>query len=216
MGVLSAPTSEQKDFIRTAVKRDLRLICSAWSVALGESESISFGTAGDGGGGAPSDEAEMTFRSRNAENWIAEVKPTLALLLKLADGSVPGERTWTGPFDPPKLVGSFCAAADDLVDVWPMRIDRVWRKLSRLASIAAKHWPATPKKGQVVDGVKIGDRGNFTEMCTECGSSIGGNAADPVARIDGKPYHRKPCYNTVFVRTKRRAARTTTGESPAW
>lgn len=203
------PSTEQKDFIKTAVRKDIQLICQAWPKAVEESLTATYGRQdGSSGSGEVDESREMTFRSQNAEAWVADVKPTLALVLRLADaGKVPGERQWTGSFDPPKLVGTFCAAADDIVDLWPVRVDRLWKRLSRLASIAAKHWPETPRKGEVIDGVKVLDKGNFTEMCTECEGSIGGNATDPLARIDGKPYHRKPCYQTVVQRRARSRAR---------
>lgn len=85
---------------------------------------------------------------------------------------------------------------------------RKWlRDLTRLANEAKRRWPPTPKAGDVIEGVKVLETASAVEICTECHSPIGGNAADPLARIDGQPYHRQPCYNTV----KRRRARVHTG-----
>lgn len=84
-----------------------------------------------------------------------------------------------------------------------MNFDKLLSRIHGLANTARNEWPTTPKVGQVVDGVKVGQRNDSTEVCAECGKVALGNAADPIVRIDGKPYHRQPCYNTVYVRRQR-------------
>jgi hypothetical protein len=77
------------------------------------------------------------------------------------------------------------------------------RDLTRLANDAKRIWPAQPKAGDVIDGVKVLEKASTAVICVECGAPIGANAADPLARIDGRPFHRRPCYDTVSQRRRR-------------
>lgn len=43
----------------------------------------------------------------------------------------------------------------------------------------------------------------MVETCQECGKPVTGGRADPIVRVDGRPFHRKPCYNTAWRRKKR-------------
>ena len=88
--------------------------------------------------------------------------------------------------------------------MWPVNFGSLRDRVFELADQARKEWPETPRKGEVVDGVKIGARTSQIETCVECGKVIGGGAADPLARIDGKPLHRTPCYQTRWQRNKRK------------
>lgn len=76
--------------------------------------------------------------------------------------------------------------------------------LTRLANEAKTRWPQIPRAGEIIDGVKVLEKTPTVEICVECDSPIGANAADPLARIDGLPYHRRPCYQTVWARNSRR------------
>ena len=40
-------------------------------------------------------------------------------------------------------------------------------------------------------------------LCTKCGRPILGGADDPLARIEGEPYHRTPCYRSERQRIRR-------------
>ena len=142
-----------------------------------------------------------------AGRWLTAARRSLMLLLWASPADEPGERRWTGPFHPPRLRSTFKRAAEDVVELWPTNVAVLIEKIHVLANTARREWPPTPKVGQTVDGVVVGSRGDTSEVCTECGRVVGANASDPLARIDGKPYHRVPCYQTVWQRNRRRAQR---------
>lgn len=207
------PSPEQRAMIQDSCRRDIRAICAAWPAALDESQAHGYGSGFDPNGtgitgktvGDPTGDRAM--RPDEAHLWLSEARRTLALLLKLADTSrVRNERQWTGSFDPSRLTESFCAAADEIIDTWPLRVQRILDRLTYMASTAAAKWPPTPRKGQVIDGIEVGKSAPPLERCVECGDLILATVTDPLARIDGNPYHRKPCYNTVYVRRRRAVA----------
>ena len=83
----------------------------------------------------------------------------------------------------------------ELVELWPKNVMKLFQRLYDLANEAMSEWPATPRKGQTIDGIVIGQKSSSIEMCVHCGESVFGGAADPIVRIDGKPYHKSTCYH---------------------
>lgn len=226
----NAPSPAQKERITEVVEQDVRRICRAWPLAVDEASVR--GYRSNGGGVVPTEvrvdpsdplhtrRSALTsakpaafgdptgsdaLRDDLAMRWLTDARTSLLFLLATSAMQAPGERRWSGAFDPHKLEGSLCMAARDIVELWPMRVQGLLDKISRLAFDAAKAWPPTPRKGDVIDGVTVGGKSTTVEDCTECGGPIAGGAGDPLARIDGRPYHRTPCYQTVWQRNRRRA-----------
>ncbi len=137
-----------------------------------------------------------------ASRWIADARRLLALLLRLS----PSVQV-NGAFYPPRLRSALKRAAEEVVSIWPRNVALLFQRIHRLANVARREWPPTPEAGTKVGAVVVGQRGDESEVCTECKAPIGANAEDPLARIDGRPYHRRPCYQTVWQRQKRQASR---------
>ena len=151
-----------------------------------------------------------------AERWLAAARGYLSALLRFTSTEIAGSRKWTGPFYPVgfdarnRRKKDFHAAATELVEWWPRGCGHFIDQIIKLGGIAMTQWPPEVKIGETVETpegpVTRGAR-RTVETCTECGTVIGANAEDPLARIDGKPYHRSPCYQTVWQRNRRRVAR---------
>lgn len=161
-------------------------------------QGSSFGDPTGNAGIAPAGEAAA---------WLYDARGVLGLLLRSSGTEVWGERKWTGPFNPPAIIQTLKAAVGDVIEFWPTGTDRVLARLHDLANVARREWPPTPKPGTVVptpDGtVTVGKRGSVIEMCAECKQVIGGGAADPLRRLDGQPYHLRPCWETARKRKQR-------------
>ena len=187
----------------------IRTICAAWDQAEWDAASRGYPAGSLGNIGSSWDTSDPTgdaaMRADYADDWLRRARLHTLTLLRLSAESVGRERRWTGPFRPSLLTETLVLCGTDLVELWPVNFGSLVLRFYGLSDQAKKQWPPTPRKGEVVDGVKVGDRGNSVEMCAECGKPIGATAADPLARIDGKPLHRKPCYNTVYVRNRRKA-----------
>ena len=186
----------------------IRTICGAWELARWDAASRGYPAGSLGNIGSSSDTSDPTFaaatRPDYADDWIRRVTKYSLVLLR-ASGATNHERRWTGPFSPPAMTETLVLCSSDLVELWPMNFGSLILRFYDLSDQAKKQWPPTPRKGEVVDGVKVGERASSVVPCTECGEPIAATAADPLARIDGKPYHRTPCYNTVYVRNRRKA-----------
>ncbi len=142
-----------------------------------------------------------------ASVWLERSDREIRLLISLTSAEAPGERRWTGRHDElPNLRETAKRAAADLIETWPRNIARLIGSIERLANDAAAEWPPTPKPGTTVDGVKIGGRAPDLEYCAECKQPVTGGPDDPIARVDGKPYHRRPCYMTAYMRRQRAGA----------
>jgi hypothetical protein len=204
-GSVKVPTPAQKTHIVSAAQSDVRLVCGAWSGALEEAAAHGFGQSHDpdapvvSSGGVSDPTGTRAMREDLALDWLTRTRRELAGLLRITP-----QLGASGPFDPPRLTDPLCRAVADVVELWPLNTHDLLNRLSRLAFEAAKNWPPKPRPGEVIDGVRVGSRGPTVETCTECRQPIGGGAADPLARIDNKPYHRTPCYQTVWQRTRRR------------
>lgn len=227
------PTLEQKQEQAKALVRAIDRICDAWADAEeaaaargyltaspGPSEApalksphdkadplhartMSPAKAGHGGGGDGGMVAHVS-RPDVAGQWLNASRRHLAVLLWFSTAADRGERRWTGPFNPPALRANLKAAATELIDWWPKNVDRLLQKIVSLANFACQEWPATPKAGTTVDGVKVLEKGNAVEVCAECHQPAVGGALDPVVRFEGKVFHRKPCYNTAWQRQNRK------------
>lgn len=138
-----------------------------------------------------------------AGEWITQATLHLKVLLSASPADAVGESRWNGPWYPPALRSTFREAAEDLVRLWPMGCERLTQRIHMLANEAARRWPPKPKANEVIDGVKVGGRYVEAEVCTECGGPIAGGAADPIRRIDGRPFHKRPCFDTVRQRALR-------------
>jgi hypothetical protein len=194
-----------------SVQASIRRICRAWTGAIEAAAAVGYPVSSDGPSGTgisdPTGSIASSLAGKHpdiAGRWLIKARRTLADLLVNTDATrARGERRWNGPFDPRRLVETFCMAAQELSELNDKGVNRLFTTIIDLGNEAANQWPDTPKVGTTVDGVKVGKRSATGETCTGCGRYASGDATDPILRIDGQPYHRAPCYNTA----KRKAAR---------
>lgn len=225
------PDKAQLPFHKTSLRNSIAAICDAWDAAVEAERSRGYPShsplpavspgvvrldpgdplhtrssalSSSHGGAFGDPTGNAAFGKDRAGPWLREARSCLGLLLSVSGVEIPGERRWTGPFHPPSIRQTLLFAAEDVVDMWPNGMWALARRIDALATTARHEWPPTPKPGEVIDGVKVGQRPKLVEVCCECGSPIGANSDDPLARIDGRPYHRQPCYNTVWRRNRRR------------
>lgn len=129
-----------------------------------------------------------------AQRWLSDVRGCLKLLLAMT--STDSDDRWSGPFDPSAMRQSLNDAASDAVRLWPANVALLIARIHVLANVARTEWPPTPKAGAVIatpeGDIIVGKRTKTGVTCEGCGKYASGDASDPVARIDGKPYHRKP------------------------
>lgn len=109
----------------------------------------------------------------------------------------------SGPSDP--TGNAACGRDGAEAEGWVRHVQLVLDELLALANQARRLWPPKPKEGETVDGVKVGERGNTAEVCVECQKVIGADAADPLRRIDQKPYHAKTCFYRAYRRSRNSA-----------
>ncbi len=185
---MKQPTTQQKRFLREQGQTSISRISKSWIEALKAADAFPMSRTGESGGRRSSDASDPTgnaaMRFDVAAKWISEVR-------RLLPGFTPAHRH------------QYDRSVSRMIDRWPPAASKVLDELVRLANVAAKEWPDTPRRGQMVDGVKVGEKTPTVETCVECKGPISGGALDPIARIDGKPFHRKPCYQTVWQRNKR-------------
>ena len=201
-------SNDQRQFIKDQVGKAIQTICRSWDDA---NEAVTARGYSGSGDGSPvvmtSHVSDPTFSAalqpEAADDWIRRCKGVLTLLLRSSAESV-GRNRWSGPFYPPTLESTFVACAWDLIELWPVNFGALIDRIYDLADQAKREWPEKPKPGQTIDGVEVGKRKNQVEICVECKGPVMGDASDPLARIDGRPYHRKPCYQTVWQRQKRK------------
>lgn len=213
---MNAPNPVQKRLITEASKSSIGRICDCWDTAqqaawdrgyqirAGE-QARSEQRKGDHSDPVCDKASVVDIHPDRAETWIRNGNICLVKLLSLS--SADGIGRWTGPFHPPTLRNALSQAVADLVDTWPIKTQHMLNKIDALASDGMTFWPPTPQPGDVIGDVKVGEKYNEVVMCTECRSPVVGGAGDPIARIDGKPFHRKPCYQTVWQRNARRNAK---------
>lgn len=138
-----------------------------------------------------------------AGRWLRDTRRCLALLLRMTSADERIDNTprfgterhprFNGPFYPPYLRQSLRRAASDVVSLWPTNCALLFERIHNLANVARAEWPPTPKLNEVIDGVTVGSARDRTgATCEGCGLYASGDASDPVGRINGKPYHRKP------------------------
>jgi hypothetical protein len=195
-----------KDYVREQVTGAIGQICDAWIEVAFAAAARGFPNGGDNGGrsqvgGHGDPTASLAMTADVADDWIRRARATLVLVLRFSGSGAPNR--WTGRFDPVAMRATLKEAGSDLVDMWPKRVQRVFDRLYDLADQALREWPPTPKPGALVGDVRVGQRKNDAEVCNECKQVIGANVSDPLSRLDGKPYHRKPCYETVRKRKQR-------------
>lgn len=200
-------TAEKKkthrDFEKEQVVGSIGQICDAWPDAQLATEAIGFptgqgGRSGKGGHADPTANRAMT--PDIAIDWMRRARVVLLLILRVS--SAPG-RAWVGPFDPKAMRGALKEAGGELVELRPMNVGRMFNQLYDLADQALREWPPTPVAGMKIDDVVVGEKAPTWEMCGECRSEIWGGTTDPVRRLDGKPFHKTPCYETVRKRRQR-------------
>jgi hypothetical protein len=186
---MTQPTREQKRFQLEQAKIALRRICEAWSTA--HEAAVAFACAGGSFGEGRSSKGDHSDATGNkamqhdtAAEWLNDVRALLR------DFRPENERRYV-------------KALTYLVEKWPPVAPKVLDRLIELSSVAAREWPPKPLKGEVIDGVKVGERITTLETCAECKGGIVGGAIDPIRRLDGKPYHLAPCYHTVRRRRQR-------------
>lgn len=197
-----------KDYVRQQVTGSIGQICDAWPDAIAAAESIGFptgqgGRSGIGGHGDPT--ANKAMNPDAAIDWMRRARILLVLILRCSAGSGRGNR-WMGPFNPKVMRTTLMGAGGDLVELWPVRVQRVFAHLYDLADEALREWPPTPAKGTVIDGVKVLERTRVGDECAGCGKYVAGDANDPIRRLDGKPYHERPCYEKMRKRRQRAAS----------
>lgn len=146
---------------------------------------------------------DEAIRFNLATKWLDDARSLLALLLAISPADEPGERRWTGPFYPPRLRRTLHRAVVDAVELWPKNISHFFDKIAGLGNEAAIEFPLSPKVGERIDGVVVGERALPVETCAECGKPVAGGAADPLRRINDKPFHQRPCYETARKRRQR-------------
>jgi hypothetical protein len=183
---MSTPTPQQKRFQLDAAHNAVRRICETWPVALDAARSFGQESIGENVGSS-SKVANPTMhaglQTDVAAKWIRDVRNVIRA--------------------PDPMASHLHRVVDALVQHWPSGTTHFLDSLVALANRGVREWPPQPRFGEVVDGVKVGSRGDQLEYCTECRQPVTGDAADPISRIDGKPFHRKPCYQTVWQRNDR-------------
>lgn len=208
----SAPTAEQKTHQAIAGKKAVAVICGAWDEAIAAVEARGYPTASPGPKAAagivkdndalhtrtmpPAHTKVATFGDSTgnaalqfddaAERWLKEAKAVLKLMVAITPAD---HRVWTSAFYPPALQDALTKTLTDLIVWWPKNTHRLLERLQGLANTARREWPDTPATGQSIGEVVVGERANTAEICAGCTKVIGGNAEDPIRRVDGAPYH---------------------------
>jgi hypothetical protein len=205
---MSTPTRQQRDFQRTQARQAVDRICDAWPVAIAEAAALGYSSGGGDGRNSQGDHAEPTLayalRDDIAAEWLRNSRRFLAAVCAMRRKRIDVR------FHVPDHRRVICEALDEIVDEWPHFTAKLLDQLVAYSGTAAKRWPPTPRKGQivVVDGVeiKVGDRSISGDVCAKCDELISGTALDPVRRFDGKPYHVR-CFNAVRRQAQRVARR---------
>ena len=199
----------ERQRLRDDLSSSIRTICGAWDLAQWDAASRGYPAGSLGNVGSSSDTSDPTFAAAchpdHADDWIRRTTKYTLVLLRASAATSRGERAWTGPFSPPAMTETLVLCASDLVELWPTNFGSLVLRLHDLSDQARKNWPPKPRRGEVVDGVKVGERTSNVETCTECKGPIAGGAPE-TRRIDGKPYCIRPCWETARKR-KQRAAR---------
>ena len=221
------PAQKQCDQIVHDLCKAIDRICDAWPAAFEADQAAGWPTRGgeprimlgkDGNPIKPGPDdvrppeadptGDLAVRGRAllAERWLHEAVVVFRFLIWFTPADAPGERRWSGVEEPPQLRRTAKQASQDLVDAWPRNVEKLFRRVYKLADTADKEWPPTPERGAVVNGVKVLERSESdveSVRCAGCGQPVGGGAVDPVVRLDDKPYHRNPCYYTAYRRRSR-------------
>lgn len=178
-----------------SLHRDIDIICAAWREALLDLGAIGFksrtrlagASVGDGssdsptGGGYESGGGggELTCVEAAAESLLVRQSPATAFIAEVGDvvidltceSSHPSGNAWTWSNAAPSMHQGVDRLMAELPPGrrWPDGpLEMVWR-VERLASKGAHWWPTQPlRKGEVVAGVTVGERGNLSEMCALC------------------------------------------------
>jgi hypothetical protein len=214
------------DRTRLSLHADVDTICDAWPHAAADLDAVGWksrptrlpgaavgdgttdtptglgGHEGGGGGG------ELTSVEAAAEVLLTRASPAVAFIAEVGDvvsdltreSRHPNGNAWTAV----NSRGPMHVAVDALMRelprgrTWPAGPLDMVRRVERLASAAARWWPRPPKKGDVVGGVTVGERGNRAQVCALCElpvvSGRDGNGR-PLMRqdADGSAFH-ADCY----------------------
>ena len=205
------PIDNRCAVVRADLDRAIDIICTRWPEAVAAHEASAYGTGSElspiGSGGTSDPTGNRAARGSTADQWLRQTRQILVWMLS----HTPSGITRGGPFVPSKMTGTLKRCAAELVDWWPtltlasgdsVSVGYIFDRLLSLADQALAEWPTTPTPGQEWDGVKVGGRAVTLEMCAECEKPIGGGAADPIRRIDGKPFHASSCFFRVWRRSR--------------
>lgn len=202
---MTAPEKQKshRDFAREQVTGAIGQICDAWNDAIAASAARGYPSGGQGGSGGIGGHGDPTGNralvADAADGWIRRARGMLVWVLQFSAR----DDARTGRFDPVRLKPALKDGGAQLVDIWPARVMNALNQFYDLADEALREWPPTPEKGDVIDGVKVLDRTRTGEDCAKCGKYVAGDAGDPIRRLDGKPYHVRPCWETARKRKQR-------------
>ena len=186
-------TRQQKSVVRQDVAKAIGQICDCWPDAIAASQARGYPTGPCEGGGIGSHGDPVPHYALQpdvAAAWLNRARIQLGVVMVTTSG----HNSRVGPFWPPQLRQSLIQGAYDLVELWPRNCLGLFHRLYDLADQGMAEWPATPRKGMKIAGVIVGKKAITSETCAGCGEQAFGGAGDPIVRINGKPYHRSPCY----------------------
>jgi hypothetical protein len=202
----------------TEVTSSFHLCIQAWPVIHTECDAAAFGpgrndsnspTAGtESDPTARAAEAGIAARCAGAYAWMGEWGDWL-LALRLWDRTngphIGRTIQWT-----PEAVTEWAqpavnrlASQVDHTGGWQARqtVELVLcGRLVRLSNRASGYARRTPRKGETLGGITVGERTNLVERCAECDNPVFGTSEDPIRRIDGQPMHAKSCYYRAWRR----------------
>lgn len=195
-------TQAQKSVVKADLARAIGQICDAWPDAVLAVNARCYPSGSANGSRSIGGHADPTLMSSLTPDkpsiWLNKARRELVALLRMSAS----DEALVGTFSPPRLRQSLISAGTDAVDIWPQGFGRTQQSIYDLANEAIRSWPPTPRKGTTIrtpDGdVIVGQKSSSIETCAGCNESVFGGAADPIVRIDGKPYHKSPCYLRAY------------------
>jgi hypothetical protein len=199
---MTAPDVEQTspaEHHRQAMHRAVDEIFRVWPHALVDADARGFPSgAGDGTGRSSiGDHSDPTGRIAmhpgKAVAWLAELHDTLH---PFRVGSEPVEHT-------PRCQRMVHQVVETYANEWPAH-SKSRERLYRLADAGSRWWPRPPKKGELVDGVTVGQRSNEIGQCALCGEPVVPGRGSQGRRWIQDPktgerreFHRSPCWYSL-------------------
>jgi hypothetical protein len=195
---MKGPNPDQRNDQLRQARRCANRICDAWPLAMQAAAAIGYPTGGEAGSSSEDPVLNAALKQDRASRWLVETRRLMAAWCVSAGVDFDAAR-----FKPNTHRALILESIETVIKEWPHWTEAALSGLVRLANVAAKEWPPTPRRGDVIDGVTVGERSETGDTCSSCGRYIAGSAADPVRRIDGAPYHKSPCWETVRKRRRR-------------